>query len=145
MIFDRLAHIKLEIENRKIMALNEKAFKENERQNKMIEVYNTAGTSFGDAVVLFNRFIDYRNKQFTPLKSDAQIQTMIDTARNTLLSATATLSKISDPPAHIVPMMNKLHTAIDEAMKQVEEQRKWLKDYYSKPKIARKMAFYTKM
>jgi hypothetical protein len=145
MIFDRLAHIKLEIENRKIISLNEKAFKENERQNKMIEVYNIASASLGDAVVLFNRFIDYRNKQFTPLKSDAQIQTMIDTATNSILSANATLSKISDPPGQIVPMMSKLHTAIDDALKQIEEQRKWLKDYFSKPEIARKMAFYTRL
>lgn len=145
MIFQWLTHVKVEIENIKIMRENEKAKKENERQNKMVEIYNQSANTFSDGVLLFNLFIDYRNKQFTPLKPDAQIQAMIDTAMQSMVSARAILAGVKDPPPAIVPMAAKLGTAIDSAISNVEDQRKWLKDYFSRSKARRRYAFYTNL
>jgi len=52
MIFDRLQHIKLEIEN--------------DRQTKIMNQYNSAVADYNEGINDFNEFINYKNRQFTP-------------------------------------------------------------------------------
>jgi len=40
-------------------------------------------------------------------------------------------------------MAEKLAEAIKEGVSQLDVQRKWLKDYFSRPRSSRKYAFYT--
>lgn len=145
MIFQWLTHVKIEIENMKIRRENEKLKLENDRQNKVVEIYNNSVNTYNDGIALVNLFVDYRNKQFTPLKPDAQIQAMIDTAGQTMAAARSLLSAVKDPPAGIAPMVPKLVKAIDDVMVQIEEQRRFLRDYFSRPRYSRKYAFYTKI
>jgi len=143
MIFDMLAHIKMDIANTKIEMENEKSKKEYDRQSKMVDIYNKASTRYSDGAMLFNQFIDYRNKLFTPLKTDAQIQAMIDTVVISFEEARISLGEVKDPPANIISMAEKLAEAIKEGVSQLDVQRKWLKDYFSRPRSSRKYAFYT--
>lgn len=73
MIFDRLQHIKREVE------IN--------RNNKVVDTYNGAAADFNEGVLDFNEFINYRNKQFTPMKPDNEIQAMLDKAADKFESA----------------------------------------------------------
>ncbi|MBK6963710.1 MAG: hypothetical protein IPH20_07095 [Bacteroidales bacterium] len=128
LVFDRLQHLKLEIEN--------------DRQNKTVNIYNSAVADYNDGINGFNDFINYRNKQFTPLKPDPEIQNMIDVADNKLKEAKIKLGQISNPNANTATMIRQLTKSIDDALNQVAEQQDWLKVYFSKGKSGRKSMFY---
>ena len=135
MIFDRLQHIKLEIENDKIA-------RENERQNVISNLYNAAVVDYNDGINSFNDFINYRNKQFSPQRSDAEIQSMIDIPDNKFNEARAKLGQICKPDVNAINLMNQLAKSIDDAYIQLKEQKDWLKLYISKKKSGRKSMFY---
>lgn len=130
MIFDRLQHIKLEIEN--------------DRQNKTINLYNAAVADYNDGINKSNAFIQYQNKQFTPAKSDSEIQSMIDVSVNKLTDAKTKLGKIKNPDANTILMISQLTKSIDDAATHIQEQQDWLKMYFSKGKSKRKSMFYEK-
>lgn len=145
MIFQMLANVKIQIENAKRKMQYDKEKAEFDRQAAMVDLYNKAANKFTDGAALFNLFINYRNAQFAPLKPDAQIQAMIDTTTRAMDSASLWMGQVKDPPANILPMMDKLGAAIAEARTHISEQQKFLKDYFSRPRRERKYAFYTKV
>jgi Transglutaminase-like superfamily len=128
LVFDRLQHLKLEIEN--------------DRQTKTINLYNSAVIDYNEGINDFNNFINYRNKQFTPKKTDPEIQNMIDVATIKLKEAKVKLEQISNPDVNTTNMIRQLTKSIDDASTHVTEQQNWLKVYFSKGKSGRKSMFY---
>jgi hypothetical protein len=128
MIFDRLQHIKLELEN--------------EKQSKMVNLYNAAVADYNGGINTFNEFIQYRNKQFKPKKTDTEIQEMIDVAANHLKDARLKLSKIEQPDVNVTTLVAQLDKGLSDVEKQVLEQQNWLTVYFSKGKVGRNSMFY---
>jgi hypothetical protein len=128
LIFDRLQHLKLEIEN--------------DRQTKTLNLYNSAVSDFNEGINGFNDFINYRNKQFIPKKSDSEIQNMLDVPENKLKAAKEKLGQITNPDLNMTNMIKQLFKSIDDATIQATEQQNWLKTYFSKGKAGRKSMFY---
>jgi len=128
LVFDRLQHLKLEIEN--------------DRQTKSVNLYNSAVVEFNDGINGLNDFINYRNKQFIPKKTDPEIQSMIDVVEGKLKAAKSTLEQISNPDANTTNMIRQLTKSIDDSSTQMKEQQDWLKLYLSKSKSGRKSMFY---
>lgn len=127
LIFDRLQHLKLEIEN--------------DKQLQMVTFYNTAVAYYNDGINTFNNYIQYRNKQFTPVKTDAEIQSMIDSADIKMKDAKTKLNEIKEPDTNISLLMVQLTKSINDAASHVSEQQDWLKTYFSKGKSGRKSMF----
>lgn len=128
MIFDRLRHLKLEIER--------------QRQEKIVNLYNVAAADYNKGINEFNDFINYRNQRFIPMKTDPEIQNMIDIADNQLKDAKAKLVQIINPDANTLNLVQQLTKSIDDAATHVTEQEDWLKEYFSKRKSGRKSMFY---
>lgn len=128
MVFDRLWHIKLEIEN--------------DRQNRTINLYNSAASDYNDGINDFNDFINYRNKQFTPKKTDEEIQNMIDVVDKKLKEAKSKTEQISNADENTINIVRQLTKSIDDASSQLKEQQEWLKIYFNKGKYGRKSMFY---
>ncbi len=128
LVFDRLQHLKLEIEN--------------DRQTKIINLYNSAVIDYNDGINGFNDFINYRNKQFTPKKTDPEIQSMLDIPDNKLKEAKNKLGQIANPDLNTSNMILQLTKSIDDASNQMKEQQDWLKLYFNKNKSGRKSMFY---
>ena len=128
LMFDRLQHLKLEIEN--------------DRQNKTVNLYNSAVVDYNDAIKDLNEFINYRNNQFTPKKTDPEIQNMLDVPDNKLKEAKNKLGEISSTDVNTANMVRQLTKSIEDASKQTKEQQDWLKLYFSKSKLGRKSMFY---
>jgi len=128
LVFDRLRHLKLEIEN--------------DRQNKSVDLYNTAVIDYNAGINGFNDFINYRNKQFIPKKTDPEIQSILDGADNKFKEAKIKLGQISNPDGNITTLSQQLTKSIDDAWVQMKEQQDWLKQYFSKGKTGRKSMFY---
>jgi hypothetical protein len=130
LIFDRLQHNKLEIENI--------------RQNKMIDLYNAAVARHNEAINHFNIFIHYLNNQFTPLKPDPEIQQMMDTVGILIKESEAKLKQIEYPDPNTALLMSPLKKLLAEIASQVKEQQDWLTIYFSRNKQKRKAMFYEK-
>lgn len=141
LIFDRMNHIRMDIEYENNLAANKKIDAENVRQTKIIDLYNTAVIDYNDGINGFNKFIEYRNKQFTPVKPDNDIQTMLDEPDNKLKAVRKKLNEIANPDANINNLISQLTNSMNDVDKQVQEQQDWLKLYFSKGKIMRKSMF----
>lgn len=131
MSYDRLAHVRQEIE----------AYS----QNKTANSYNTASKEFNDAINLFNAFIDYRNKQFTPKKTDPEIQKMLDVSIAKINATKKHLAEIENPNESVKVLISTLNKSIADSEQRVKEQQDFLKSYFPKNTEGRKMMFYKKM
>ena len=128
MIFDRLQHIKVELEN--------------DRISTSTNLYNTAVSNYNDAVRNLNAFIQYRNKQFNPLKTDAEIQEMINIPIKNIEEANANLLQIKNVDAKTTTLINGLKASQDDINVNIKEQQDWLQLYLSKNKSKRKAMFF---
>jgi hypothetical protein len=128
LIFDRLQHNKREIEY---------------YNNKMlVERFNGATNLYNEGIIQLNRFIDYRNKQFTPKKTDLEIKQMVDVAESSLNSSRDKLKEIKNPDSNIATSMLQLNRSIEEAMINLNEQKAFLDKYFSTGKVFRKSLLY---
>ncbi|MBV6485447.1 MAG: hypothetical protein KFKLKKLM_02011 [Flavobacteriales bacterium] len=128
LIFDRLQHLKIEIER--------------DKQEHIINLFNSAVINYNEGVGSLNDFTNYRNKQFTPKKTDLEIQTMLDITEIQFKEAKIRLEQISNPDANTISMIKQLTKSIDDANSNLTEQQNWLKTYFSKSKSGRKAMFY---
>ncbi len=128
LVFDRLQHLKLTIENYK--------------QTTTIDLYNSAVADYNEGINSLNDFIKYRNNHFTPKKTDPQIENMIDFADNKLKEAKNKLAQITNPDINTANLIRQLTKSIDDVSIQITEQQNWLKLYFSKSKTGRKSMFY---
>ena len=134
LVFDRLAHLKREIE----IYNNKKEVKSN---NDKVELYNRAVIDFNDGISKFNIFIQYRNNQFKPMKPDPEIQEMLDGGYNKIKAAKDKLEKIDNPEPNIAKMIISLHKQVNEISTRFDEQEEWLHKYFSKGKFGRSTMF----
>ncbi|HSZ34449.1 MAG TPA: transglutaminase domain-containing protein [Puia sp.] len=131
--------------SRNAQVFNMMLYLRQEIEQAKIDQYNTAVAYLNDAVNNFNDFIRYRNKQFTPMRPDAEIQAMLDSASNPFSLAKATLDKIKDPGPNITNTLGSMHRQMKDFYDQLEEQQVWLAKYFSKGKSGRRSMFYTKL
>lgn len=128
MIFDQLQYNRREIEY-----LN----------NKLIELqYNTAVASFNEGVNLLNEFAVYYNNQFSPKKSDSEIQHMVDTVEVCFNRARIEMSRIKNPDANVTTMIKQLNRSINDATTTLEDRKAFLVKYFNTRTIFRKGLFY---
>ncbi|PWT73719.1 MAG: hypothetical protein C5B59_12645 [Bacteroidetes bacterium] len=137
LIFDRLRNLKADIENYRRQ-------KEVDNYNEKVSTYNSALRDFNIGIKLLNTFINYRNDQFKPSKSNAEIQHMIDTADFQIRLARQQVDSIhlEDSNAQLASLIPPMKQSIDEAMTKVKEQKEWLATYFTKSKMGRKSMFY---
>lgn len=128
--FSRLSYLKTEI-----------AYYEN---NQMVNLFNSASSNYNDASVLFNQYITYKNNQFTPKKTDAQIKNMIDTTVTLLDSSKNKLLEIKNPSQNITSNINSLQKMQSELKARLDEETAFVKTYVGTPKSKRNMLFYKK-
>lgn len=128
MLFDRLQHLKLEIER--------------ESQNNAVNSYNSAVADFNDAVNHFNTYISYYNKQFNPTKPDAEIQEMIDVVNRDIQASQNKLNAVKTTDNNLNTMIQQMHTSLGDLAVRVEEQQAWVEKYLGKSKLIRKTMFH---
>lgn len=128
MLFDRLQHLKIEIENEKIKQIN--------------LLFTGAIIDYNEAVDNYNTFIEYRNKLFTPLKPDSKIQNMLDVVEFKLKQANSKFDLIQTQDINTINMIKHNKKAINDLSSKLLEQQVWLKKYFSKNKNNRRMMFY---
>jgi hypothetical protein len=134
MIFERLQYFKREIDY-------ENGQLEVELQNRMVTMYNSAIVDYNDGVNDFNDYIRYRNKQFTPVKPDADIKAMLDTVEHTLQQVNTQIGQIHTTDSSKLSLINSLQKQVNSLSVRVNEEQEWLKKYFAKGKSGRKAMF----
>ena len=111
-------------------------------QNQIvIDYYNSAVNYYNDGINFLNRFINYRNNQFTPQKSEIEIRLMIEDAEISLTHSQEELQKKSTTDASTLSMIEHLQSLIQEAVKQVNEQKGFINKYFDTKPMLRKTLF----
>jgi hypothetical protein len=141
MVFDRLQHLKLRIENYRRQEEVDRQNADVERRNGVVKIYNAALADYNESVRQFNVYINYYNAQFKPERTDAEIQGMIDSCDSHIRDARAKLDGVTTDDAQIKSAVGSLNKDIDEIAGRVAEQQDWLKKYFSKGKMGRRSMF----
>lgn len=128
MVFDRLRHLRQTAEIY--------------RRNQSIESYNTASKYHNEAINDLNNFIRYRNNQFDPVKSDPEIQSMLDKPKARLKDAKNMLAEIQQSYEQLDAMIRQLKTSINDLETQLNQQQRFLSEYLSKGRAGRRSMFY---
>lgn len=126
------------------MVLFKKKELEMYRNNNAVDKLNLISAEYNEAIVLFNDFVFYRNKQFKPVLPDEVLKGMIETPKNKFLNCQNLIYTVGLLDPKNVPNVKALQKAIDEIILKVEEQEKFVKEYLSKGKGARR-AMFTKV
>lgn len=137
-VHDRVADLRNNIE---VNRQNDKV----REQGKIVDIYNDALKDLNNAVNEVNDFINYRNKQFTPIRPDAQIQAMLDSAETLINRADVKMRSIKGKFDKVDELMGPVTKTIDDVAAAVQEHKTWLSTYLSKSKIGRKSMFYTRI
>ena len=104
--------------------------------------YNEVVDNYNKSIAGFNEFIRYRNKQFVPMRPDAEIQAMLDSASAPFNLAKMKISSIKNPGPNILNLMGPMQKQLNDYSAQLEEQEVWLAKYFTKGKSGRKGMFY---
>jgi len=112
------------------------------RQNELINTYNDLVGMYNEVVHDLNQFINYRNKQFSPTQPDAAIQKMVDVPAARAEKVENGLMLLKGKDKRIDDLMAPMLRSVKDAQKTLDEQRDFLKKYFSKSKLGRKSMFY---
>lgn len=111
-------------------------------QNRAVETYNEAVDEMNKGVNGLNDFINYRNRQFKPARTDAEIQAMLNNVDKHIATAQVKLKSIRGTYDKIDEMMVQVQKNIVDITKTLDDQKEWLEQYLSKSKLGRKSMFY---
>jgi len=130
LVFDRLQYNKREIEYYK--------------NKQVVEQFNSSTNFYNIATNLLNEFINYRNHQFTPKKSDLEIKLMIDTVETSFKLSRKQLENIKNPDSNTALLIAQLNKSLDNATINLNEQKAFLSKYFKTSKKNRNSLFYMK-
>ena len=111
-------------------------------QDKDVELYNSSVADLNDATTTLNKFIAYRNNQFTPEKTDAELQSLLDGLDNKLNSSLKKLDEVDKSPATLTLGTEQVRNRLNVLLEKIKEQKKFLNQYLNTDKIERKTLFY---
>jgi len=115
---------------------------EHHRNQVAVDTFNSAVYLFNDGIHQLNGFILYRNRQFTPQKTETEIREMVKSAENSFISARNELHKILTTDTNLRNSINQLQISINEAIREVNEQNKFVDRYFNTRRIFRRSLFY---
>jgi len=91
---------------------------------------------------MLNEFSEYYNRQFTPLKSDAEIQQMIDSVETCFNNARNLLNGIKETDARGVTLIKQLNKTLNDTYESLLDKKAFLRKYFNTRKMFRKSLFY---
>ena len=130
-VFNRLREIKQQIET--------------VRHNEIVGIFNSAVSDCNEGINSLNAFINFRNKQFTPQKTDLEIRSMIDIAFELLNKSKLKINQIQSDDLEMSNLVQNLRRTIEDTLNQLKDQQNWLSEYLKKGKLGRKAMFVGKV
>lgn len=114
------------------------------REDKDVALYNSAVAGLNDAMKIYNNFIEYRNKQFTPLLPDIALQAMLNGTDTQLSSAHKKLDEIEKTEATFTFSTEALRERLNTLALRIKAQKDFLALYLTTDAAGRQALFYNK-
>jgi hypothetical protein len=113
----------------------------NLQNNEAMFKMKAISDDYNQAISQFNDFIFYRNNKFKPTLLDAEIKEMIMTPKQKILNCQNRIYKIGNYNDNNIENVKSLKKSLITVLQQIEVQEKFVNDYLSKSKSARKGMF----
>ncbi len=111
-------------------------------QDKDVELYTSSVEELNDATNIYNIFIAYRNQQFTPAKTDAELKALLDGIDTKLLSSLKKLDEIDKSQATFTIGTHEVRDRLTTLIARIKDQSLFLEQYLSTAKSDRASLFY---
>lgn len=112
------------------------------REDKDVDLYNSSVADLNTATTIYNNFVDYRNKQFTPAITDNAMQALLDGIDSKLAAANKKLDEIAKTEATFTFSTDDVRDKINALTHRSKEQKDFLKTYLNTAAINRPSLFY---
>lgn len=107
---------------------------------------NGAGNMFNHATEEYNAYINFKNKQFTPTKTDAEIAKIMPSISELLNTAKAEIVSVpSEFNEQSAAFVQSINNQIKELESKVETETKFVNKYLGTKKAKRRELFYTRV
>jgi Uncharacterized protein involved in cytokinesis, contains TGc (transglutaminase/protease-like) domain len=111
-------------------------------QDRDANQYNSAVADVNEATASFNNFVDYRNKQFIPQKTDEELREFLETIDKKLESSLEKLDQVDKSEATFTLGTEPVRTRIARLMERLKEQKDFVNRYTNTDKSNRQSLFY---
>lgn len=123
--------------------LSKKSEVEALQNNNAMAKMEAISDDYNQAIAMFNDFIMYRNKRFKPALPDEEIKAMIETPKQKIVDCQKRIYSIGAYNDNNIGNVKMLKNELIDFLKQIEVQEKFVNEYLSKSKSARKSMFST--
>ncbi|MEO6456308.1 MAG: transglutaminase domain-containing protein [Ginsengibacter sp.] len=96
-------------------------------------LYNSAIADYNTALSIFNTYINYRNNQFIPTKTDVEVQSLFQDVEKRIASGKFKLDEVNHSKAGLTLNTASLEKVFDDLSAHVKEQQIFLRDYLVNP------------
>lgn len=114
------------------------------REDKDVDLYNSSVADLNNATTIYNNFVEYRNKQFTPAITDNALQALLDGIDTKLSDAHKKLDGIARSEAVFKFSTENVRDRLNALAVRVKEQKDFLKIYLNTATTNRQSLFYNK-
>ncbi len=114
------------------------------RLNESVYWFNNAVVNLNKGIEELNRFINYRNNQFTPKRPDTEIKQILDNAGMYFDRFKDQFVKIKYTDAKMKESVNQIRGSFYDVSGSFEEQKRFLTEYINTSPTIRHTLFYTK-
>ena len=97
-------------------------------------LYNDAIADYNNATNKFNNFLTYRNNQYKPEKTDAEVQSIFEDIEKRITWAQAKLKEVNQSKATLTLDIGDVEYALNNLSTHVKEQEVFLKNYQATAK-----------
>ncbi|HEY8687681.1 MAG TPA: transglutaminase domain-containing protein [Chitinophagaceae bacterium] len=114
------------------------------REDKDVDLYNLSVADLNTATTIYNNFVAYRNKQFTPAITDNALQALLYGIDTKLSAANKKLDEIAKTEASFKFSTEDVRDRLNALAIRVKEQKDFLKTYLTTATANRQSLFYNK-
>jgi hypothetical protein len=112
------------------------------REDKDVDLYNSSVADLNTATTIYNNFVQFRNKQFTPAISDNALESLLNGIDNRLSSAHKKLNEIDKTEAVFKFSTEEIRNRLNALAVRIKEQKDFLKVYLTTAAASRQTLFY---
>ncbi len=111
-------------------------------QDRDVDLYNSSVALINDATAVLNNFIQYRNNKFSPEKTDAELQALLEGVDTRLLSSLIKLDEIDKSHATFKIGTDQVRDRINALANRIKDQKDFVNTYIATEKNNRQSLFY---
>lgn len=114
------------------------------RQDKDVDLYNSAVADLNEATATYNSFVQYRNNRFLPAVSDKAMEALLDGIDKRLASANKNLDEIARTEAVFKFSTEAIRNKLNSLATRAKVQKDFLDQYLNTAVANRESLFYSK-